>query len=289
MSSLHSFQAQIVGVLGKPVDENPVGVMFEAAFRRLDMNWRYLNIEVDPEDLADAIKGVRAFHMKGAHITMPHKIAAIQYMDELAQDARIIGAINSIRVHKQKYLVGENTDGKGFLQGLNEDGNTDPTGKNIVILGAGGAARAIAVELALAGASKIVIVNRSEEKGKELSSLIDKNTPADTSFMGLKAGMEIPRDTDILVNATSIGFTDNSKPPINYASIHENMVVCDVIPNKKSTPFLEAVKKAGARTTVDGLRMIVYLGGINFKMWTGRQPPLSVMREAIQRIFGLQE
>ncbi len=287
MSQAHSFQAQLVGVLGKPVDENPVGVMFEAAFRALDMNWRYLNIEVDTDDLADAIRGVRAFHMRGAHITMPHKVAAVRYMDELAKDAEIMGAVNTIRTDERRRLIGENTDGKGFLQGLLQDGKTDPQGKKIVILGAGGAARAIAVELSLAGAERILIVNRTEEKGTALVALIEGKTPAACSFMPWNTGFALPEGTDILVNATPIGFLDDSKPPIEYASIGRETVVCDVVPNKKTTPFLEEAKKSGARAAVDGLSMLVYLGGINFEMWTGKEPPLSVMREEIQKVFGL--
>lgn len=283
----HSFQAQLVGVLGKPVDGNPVGVVFEAAFRALDMNWRYLNIEVDPGDLADAVRGVRAFHMKGAHITMPHKVPAVRYMDEIAKDAAIMGAVNTIRTDENRRLIGENTDGKGFLQGLTQDGNTDPAGKRIVILGAGGAARAIGVELSLAGAERILIVNRTEERGKALADLIDGKTPAACSFLRWESEFVLPEGTDILVNATPIGFLDESKPPVEYASIGKETVVCDVVPNKRTTPFLEEAKKAGARATIDGLSMLVYLAGINFRMWTEEEPPLSVMRGELQRVFGL--
>ena len=284
MPHTRSFQAQLVGVLGKPVNENPVGVVFEAAFRAFDMNWRYLNIEVEPEDLGDAIRGVRAFHMKGAHITMPHKVAAVRYMDKLARDAAIMGAINTIRTDGKRRLIGENTDGKGFLQGLMQDGNTDPAGKRIVILGAGGAARAIAVELSLAGAEHILIVNRTEEKGSALAALIDRKTSAACSFIHWKKVFVLPEGTDVLINATPIGFLDDSKPLIEYTSIGKDTVVCDVVPNKKTTPFLEESKKAGARAIIDGFSMLVYLAGINFRMWTGKEPPLSVMREALQKV-----
>ena len=283
----HSFQARLVGVLGKPVDENPVGVVFEAAFRACDMNWRYLNIEVDPEDLEDAVKGVRAFGMKGAHITMPHKVEAVRYLDEIADDAAIMGAVNTIRTDKTRRLIGENTDGKGFLKGLTQDGKTDPKDKSVVILGAGGAARAIAVELALAGCARILIVNRTEENGETLARLVEGKTPASCSFRLWEDAFTPPEGTDILVNATPIGFFDDSKPSINYACIGRETVVCDVIPNKRTTSFLQEAKKAGARATVDGLGMLVYLAGINFKMWTGEDPPLPVMRRALEKVFGV--
>jgi shikimate dehydrogenase len=159
-------------------------------------------------------------------------------------------------------------------------------GKRIVILGAGDAARAIAVELSLAGAAQILIVNWTEENGSALAALIDEKTPAACSFKRWEKKFALSGGTDVLVNATPIGFFDDSKPPIEYGSIGKETVVCDVVPNKRTTPFLEEAKRAGARTTVDGLRMLVYLAGINFRMWTEKEPPLSVMREELQKVFG---
>jgi len=282
------FQAELVGVLGKPVDENPAGVMFEAGFRECGINWRYLNIEVEPEDLADAIRGVKAFNMRGAHITMPYKVDAVQYLDDIAPDAAIMGAVNTIRVDGKRRLIGENTDGKGFLQGLRVDGETDPEGKKVVILGAGGAARAIAVELALAGAKRITVVNRTVQRGNDLAELINGKTKAATSFVKWEGVYVLQPDTDVLVNATPIGFLDDSKPQIAYGAVTAEMVVCDVVPNKPSTPFLREAKKRGAVRVIDGLSMLVYLGGINFKMWTGLEPPLSVMKETLKQLFGIQ-
>jgi len=287
MTQKKSFQAELVGVLGQPVDENPVGAMFEAGFRECGIDWRYLNIEVYREDLADAVRGVRALNMRGVHITMPYKTDVVQYLDEVVSDAAIMGAVNTICMDKNRRLIGENTDGKGFLRGLKDDGDTDPEGKNVVILGAGGAARAIAVELALAGSKRITIVNRTELRGKDLAELIKSKTETEASFVKWSGDYSIPSGTDILVNATPIGFVDESKPPLEYGSITREMVVCDVIPNNPSTAFLKEAAQRGVKRVVDGLSMLVYLGGINFKMWTGMEPPYPVMKEELKRIFGI--
>src|SRR5271165_1537208 len=146
-----NFQAELVACLGQPVAENPTGAMQEAAFQALGLNWRYLTIEIPPAKLREAILGVRAFGLRGFNLTIPHKVAVMQYLDEIAPDAAIIGAVNTVRREGGR-LIGENTDGKGFLYGLRTDAGVDPKGQRAVVLGAGGAARAIVTELVLAGA-----------------------------------------------------------------------------------------------------------------------------------------
>jgi shikimate dehydrogenase len=276
------YRAELVGVFGHPVGENPTVVMQEAAFKELGLNWRYLTIEVLPEDLADAMKGLRAFNMRGVNLTIPHKVEVLKYLDEVAQDARLMGAVNTVRRGGQK-LIGENTDGKGFLRSLTEDAHEDPQGKRVVVLGAGGAARAITVELALAGTAYITVVNRSMERGMELTSLLNDKTPTQAAFVQWKGTYEIPSETDILVNATPIGlFPDiDAKPSINYDTITETTTVCDVIPNPPDTSFLHEAEVRGVKT-VNGLGMLVYQGAIGFKMWTGLDAPLKVMKNALR-------
>ena len=147
-----SYKAELVGVLGYPVAENPTCVMQEAAFAALGLNWRYLTMEVRPENLADAVRGVRALGMRGINLTIPHKVAVMALLDGIAPDANMIGA---------------NTDGKGFLRGLRDEAQIDPQGKRVVVLGAGGAARAITFELAFAGASELTVINRSVGRGQQ--------------------------------------------------------------------------------------------------------------------------
>src|SRR5260370_14257930 len=166
-----NFRAELVGCLGQPVAENPTGGMQETAFAALGLNWRYVTVEVPPEKLRDAMLGVRAFAMPGINLTIPHKVAVMEHRDEVAPDAAIIGAVNTVRREGDR-LIGENTDGKGFLRGVRVDAGVDPKGKRIVVLGAGGAARAIVTELALAGVDDLLVVNRSAERAWHMTDEI---------------------------------------------------------------------------------------------------------------------
>jgi shikimate dehydrogenase len=285
MAKKTNYQAELVGVFGQPVAENPTIVMQEAAFKAAGLNFRYLNLEVASEDLSTAMKGLRAMNFRGINCTIPHKVAVLKYLDEIAEDAKLIGAVNTI-VNDGGKLIGANTDGKGFLRSLKEDARVNPRGKRVVILGAGGAARAIAVELALAGASAITIVNRSAARAKPLVKLLNTRTAAKASFILWNKPFVVSENTDILVNATSIGLYPKvkEKPQLNYDSIKAKMVVCDVIPNPPDTPFLQEARKRGAKT-LDGLGMLVYQGAIGFKLWTGKKASVEVMRKALEEAF----
>ncbi|MCQ3972839.1 MAG: shikimate dehydrogenase [Anaerolineae bacterium] len=285
MPSEPNYKAELVGVFGHPVAENPTIVMQEAAFQTLGLNWRYLTIEVYPDDLADAFKGLRAMNFQGINLTIPHKVEVLKFLDEVAADAQLMGAVNTVRREGQR-LIGENTDGKGFLRSLREDAGLDPQGKKVVILGAGGAARAITVELALAGATHLTIVNRSPRRGHELVALLNEKTPTQAVFTPWDQPYAVPPETDILVNATSIGLFPNvnDKPDLIYDSITSRLTVCDVIPNPPQTPFLQEAAARGAKT-LDGLGMLVYQGAIGFKMWTGLDAPVAVMRQALAQAF----
>ena len=285
--NIPNYKAELVGVFGHPVAENPTIVMQEAAFKEKGLNWRYLTVEVYPENLEDAVKGLKAFNMKGINLTIPHKIAVLQYLDELSESALIIGAVNTV-VNNNNKLFGENTDGKGFLKALVDDGKVDPLDRNAVIFGAGGAARAIAVELIFAGLNKLIIVNRTEKRGIDLVNHLKDKTSMDVEFVKWEHRFDIPEDFDIVINATSIGLYPNidDKPDINYDSIKKSMIVCDVIPNPPHTKFLEAAEKRGAKTLA-GLGMLVYQGAIGFNMWTGEEAPVEVMKEALKKEFSV--
>ena len=282
-----NYKAELIGVFGHPVAENPTVVMLEAAFNALNLNWRYLTIEVFPEDLENAMNGLRAFNMRGINLTIPHKVEVLKYLDEVSSAAGLIGAVNTV-VRIGDKLLGENTDGKGFMQSLTVDAKVDPKGKKVVVLGAGGAARAITVELALAGAKSITIVNRSESRGQILADLLNSRTSAKTDFQIWEGSYSVPSDTDIFINATSIGLFPNvnDKPEVDYQSINSNMLVCDVIINPM-TPFLAEAQKRGAKI-LDGLGMLVYQGAIGFKIWTGMDAPVEVMHKALSKAFGIE-
>jgi len=280
-----SYKEELVGVFGYPVAENPTCVMQQAAFEACGLQWRYLTIEVRPEQLADAMRGLRAFNMRGINLTIPHKVAVIPYLDRLSTEAQLIGAVNTVVVQGDE-LIGYNTDGKGFLRSVREDAGVDPRGKRVVFLGAGGAARAMAVEMALAGASHITIVNRTPTRGEELARHLREQTNVAAEYVPWQGEYVVPPNVDILINATSIGLFPNvtEMPRVAMSSIRKDLLVCDVIPNPPRTAFLAAAEQRGART-LDGLGMLVYQGAIAFQMWTGVEPPIDVMRRALAEVF----
>jgi shikimate dehydrogenase len=280
-----NYKAELVGVLGYPVAENPTGVMQEAAFAALGLNWRYLTIEVKPEDLKEAMLGVRAFGMRGINLTIPHKVAVMDLLDEIAPEAALIGAVNTVRRQGER-LIGENTDGKGFINGLARDAMIDPKGMRVVVLGAGGAARAITTELALAGVGQLSVVNRSEERGARLVSDLEARVEADARLVLWEETYRVDDSVDVLVNATSIGLYPDvdAFPDVDLSRARPDLLVCDVIPNPPETHFLRKAQAIGLRT-LNGLAMLVYQGAIGFEMWTGEKAPEKVMKEALQKAF----
>ena len=280
-----SFLSEIIALFGQPVAENPTQYMQEQAFAALGLHWRYMTLEVPPAKLADAVRGMRAMNFAGANCTIPHKIAVMEHLDQITPTARKIGAVNTVIRQSDGSLLGENTDGKGFIRSVQEAG-ADLAGIEAVVLGAGGAARAIAVELAEARARSIRIVNRTEARGRELAAQVQERTGVSTQFSLWAGAYPVPAGTRLLVNATSIALSPNvdEQVPIDYTTLRPEMLVCDVIPNPPDTPFLRLARQAGA-TTLDGLGMLVYQGAIAFKMWTGHDAPISVMRAALEEVF----
>lgn len=278
------FLPSLVGSMSEGAAGNPTVEMVEAAFRHHGLHYRYINMEVPTADLADAVKGARAMGFKGFNCSLPHKVSVIQHLDGLGKSAEIMGAVNCV-VKRDDQFIGENTDGKGFLESLKSV--IDPTGKKVVILGAGGAARAIAVELGLAGTSDITIVNRSAERGQELSQLLIDKLQLNATFVQWSETYHIPADTDVVVNGTSIGLYDgNAAVPIDVDSLSSSMVVADVIFSPPETWLLREAKKAGC-TTLDGLGMIVNQGITSVEYWTGIRPEASIMRTAVEKALEL--
>ena len=280
------YQEKFVGVFGDPVDENPTIVIMQSGFDYLKLPYRYLSVTVKDGDLEAAMNGMRAMNFVGIGITMPHKQKVLQYLDEVEENAAIMGAVNFI-YRKDGKLRGENTDGQGFMMSLKK-GGVDVSGKKAVVLGAGGVARAITVELANAGVTHITVVNIIEEQGRDLVKILNEKTPADAEFVFWDHAYQIPADTDILVNGTSTGFTDsNDCPNIDYSTVKSNMIVCDVIPNKETTRFLNSARAIGCKT-FNGLGMLVNQSLRCFEIWTGHQAPVEVMEMALKAEFGIK-
>jgi shikimate dehydrogenase len=287
-----NFKQELTGCFGFPVAENPTQAMIEPAYRSMGLDWRYLTLEVRPENLAAAVAGARAFGFRGFNCTIPHKVTVIQHLDGLGESAALMGAVNCV-VNRGGQFIGENTDGKGFVATFREIAN--PRGKSLVLLGAGGAARAIGVEMALAGCTKITLVNRDEKRGRDLEDLFRgklretvKSQGGDlaVNYVPWQGDFRVPDGTDILVNATSIGlYPDvNARIPLAMETVSVATIVADVIPNPPTTRLVHEARAKGCRV-IDGLAMLVGQGVIGVEYWTGKRPDAAVMRRALEEVF----
>jgi shikimate dehydrogenase len=275
------FLPALIGCFAQPVAENPTVVMMEAAFRHHNLHTRYINMEVSPENLADAVRGAKAQGYLGFNCSLPHKIAVISHLDGLAPSASIIGAVNCAVRQPDGRWLGENTDGKGFLESLRPLIN--PADQHVVIFGAGGAARAIAVELALAGTSRITLINRNPDRAAPLAALLAPLVPNVVS-LPLSHPTILPPDASIVINATSVGLFPNVSTSLPVTGFLPHMIVADVIPNPPQTAFLQLAASAGCQT-LDGLGMLVNQGALNITYWLGISPDRSIMRAALAAVF----
>lgn len=279
-----SFRHELTGSFSQGSDSNPTVAMVEASYKANDLHFRYVNCEVNPDQLEAAVAGARAMNWKGFNCSIPHKVSVIQYLDGLGESASLIGAVNCV-VNRDGKLIGENTDGKGFLKSFLEI--TPAKGKTIVLLGAGGAARAIAVELALAGASKFYIVNRSQKRGEELTNLLNEKTGATAEFIEWNRTYAIPKDAEVVINSTSMGMINTEgKQDIDYDSIHSDLLVADVIVNPPQTHFLNQCADQGA-TTLQGLGMVVNQAVIAIQYWTGVEVAAKDLNDELLSVLGL--
>ena len=283
-----SGKTRLCGIIGDPVEHSMSPVMHNAAFRELGIDYLYVPFRVKSEELGKAIEGMRALNIKGLNVTIPHKVAVIQFLDELDHLAEKIGAVNTI-VNDDGVLKGYNTDATGFRQALLER-EIEPKGKNVVILGAGGASRAISFILAERGAN-LVILNRlleldwAEELARQISQVFEKEIEA------LKLDEEnlttVLREADILVNATSVGMSPNvDETPVPAKLLNSGLVVFDIVYNPIKTKLLREAEAAGAKT-IGGLNMLAWQGALAFEQFTGQKAPVDLMRkEAIKVLSG---
>lgn len=279
-----SYRKDFITCFGMPIDENPTVIAMNAAFEQLGLDYIYNGSLVRPEQLGDAVRGMKAMNFLGSHVTVPHKIAVMEYLDGIDEDAALIGAVNTIYMRDGK-AYGANTDGKGFLVSM-EQAQLPVAGKHFVILGAGGAAKAIAVELALAGAASMTIVNRTLAKAEALASLISTKTSCHAEATAWNGTYHVPESTDILINCTDIGlYPDPNVPNIDYAGLPASMIVCDVIPNPPHSRFLQLAEERGCRT-FDGLSMLVNQAIISLQLWSGKTADAAPMKAALAAEFG---
>jgi len=284
MTSPPDFLPALTGSLSEGAAGNPTVAMIEAAYAHHGLHWRYVNMEVTPAELGAAVRGLRAVGFRGFNCSLPHKVTVIEHLDGLGESAAVMGAVNCV-VRREGKLIGENTDGKGFLESLRTA--ADPRGKRVVLFGAGGAARAIAVELALAGAARIDVVNRSAGRGGELAALLRDRVRVAAEHVPWQGDHAVPADADIVVNATSIGLYDAAaRLPLDVGSLRPGMVVADVIGNPPRTRLIRDAEARGCRA-LDGLGMLVNQGAVAIRFWTGVDPDVAVMRRALEGALGL--
>ena len=275
-----SGKTRLCGVIGDPIEHTMSPAMHNAAFKQMGLDYWYVAFRVKKEDLGKTIAGMRAPNIRGLNVTIPHKVAVIQFLDELDDLAEKIGAVNTI-VNDDGVLTGYNTDATGFLQALLNRG-IEPKGKNVVVLGAGGASRAISFILAERG-SNLVILNRTVDKAKELADRISNIFQRETGVLKLDREnlAKALSKADILVNATSVGMSPNvDETPVASNLLKSGMIVFDTIYNPIKTRLQTEAEEAGA-ITISGLDMLVWQGALAFEKWTGLKAPVELMREEV--------
>lgn len=275
----------ILALIGHPVAGNPTQYMVEKVFSQLQMDWRYLSLDVAADDLATAVRGMQAMGFAGGNCGQPHKQAVLPYFDRNSQTAELSGVVN-VFVRKDDQLVGENTEGKAVLQAVAK--RTEVAGKHIVLLGSGGIARAIAIEAALAKAAQVTVVCRSEAAGNQLVELLlHKLQAAAATRLAWEGEFDVPAETQVLINATSIsdGSAD-TELPVKLAHLAAETVVVDVTPTPPRTWLVREAEQHGLQT-IDGLAVFVEQTALNFKLWTGIEPDSTVMYEAAEEFLEL--
>lgn len=275
-------KTKVYGIIGDPVEHTLSPGMHNAAFKKLGLDKIYVPFHVKAEELGNAINGSYSLGIRGLNVTIPHKTEVIKYLDYLDIAAGLIGAVNTIEFGENG-IVGHNTDGIGAVRAIEEVSQVK--GKNILILGAGGAARAISFQLLLSGAKKLVISNRTVEKAMELKEDLDEKLEPDVNVTDLGVELENElKNSDVLINTTPVGMYPNisQKPLVTSNMMHKDLIVNDIVYNPLKTGLLSEAEKAGAKT-ISGVKMLMYQGLESFKIWTGVEPPVEIFQKALMK------
>ncbi|MTK64861.1 MAG: shikimate dehydrogenase [Methanobacterium sp.] len=281
-------KTNVFGIIGDPVEHTLSPGMHNAAFKELGLDNIYVPFQVKAEHLEDAIIGAQSLGIKGFNVTIPHKTEVINYLDYLDIAAGLIGAVNTIEFGKNG-AVGHNTDGIGAVMAIEEI--TPVKNKKVIILGAGGASRAIAFQLLLSGVDNLVIANRTVEKAEELKTDLVEKLDHEVRVSGLDENLTNElSDADILINTTPVGMYPNvdQKPVVTAEIMHPDLVVNDIVYNPLKTGLLKEADKAGAKS-ISGIKMLMYQGVEAFKIWTGIEPPVEIFQDALMNELDLDE
>lgn len=274
-------KTKILGIFGRPISHTLSPAMHNAVIKALGLDMVYLPFEVKPSNLRGAVKGIKGLGMVGVNITTPHKEAAIKFLDEISEDVKLIGAVNTI-VNKDGKLIGHNTDGYGYIASLKEELGFNPKGKKMVILGAGGAARGIIIALSAKKPKSITVANRTLSRAISLIKTF-KGKFSGTDFQAIGLDGENLRayfeDTNLLINTTSVGMKKNEALKIPLDALPKRTIVSDIIYNPLETALLKKAAKLGLAAH-SGLGMLIHQGALSFKLWTGIDAPIDIMRKA---------
>lgn len=273
----------LFGVIGDPIRHSKSPIMLNRAFRERGINGAYAAFHVTPDKLEQAIAGVRGLGFRGLNVTIPHKVEVMAYLDEVSEGARAAGAVNTI-VNDGGRLIGYNTDGIGYVRSLKEEAEPDLSGKTIVVLGAGGAARGILWALAQERPAAILVANRTETKAAELAASFSPDYRISAiPWGGLR---EACSSADVVINTTSVGMSPNiGELPLDPSWLKAGSVASDLIYNPLKTAFLEQAERLGCRVH-GGLGMFIYQGAYAFEYWTGESAPVEAMRSVVLESFG---
>lgn len=268
------------GIIGWPIEHTLSPIFQNAAFADVGLNWVYLPFKVSPDQLEQALRGLAAAGCRGLNVTMPHKQEAYALVDDIAESAAVVRAVNTIEF-KGGRLIGHNTDGPGFISSLAQEAAFKPVGARVLIVGAGGAAQSIALSLAAAGASAIKILNRTPEKAENIVGLIRTDFSECSASAGDVRDAAAVAESDLIVNATSVGMAANPGAPLALDHLQSGQIVCDVIYWPAETEFLRQAKQRGAKT-VNGTSMLLHQGAAAFTVWTGLPAPIREMAAALE-------
>lgn len=275
-----NIETKITGLLGYPLSQSYSPIMQNSAFRECKLNKIYIPIEVEPNNLETVVKGISKMNFDGFNITKPYKIDIMKYINGMDEYARLIGAVNTVKI-SNGILKGYNTDGTGFLKSFEDNTGVKIEGKSIFLLGSGGAARAIAITLALNKAKNIYICNRTYEKAVSLTTDVNKLGSGAAIPMEYEEMKKAINDSHIIINTTSVGMFPNiDESPLNKELLNDNLIVCDIVYNPLKTKLLKDAEKKGCKV-VPGLSMLVYQGAEAFEIWTNMKAPIDIMFKVV--------
>lgn len=282
-TSVITGRTRVVGVMADPVAHSMSPPMHNRAFAVRGLDMVYVPLHVKPEALGAAVEAIRALNLVGVNVTIPHKVAIVQHLDTLSEHARFVGAVNTV-VNRDGVLEGHNTDGAGFVRSLRKEAQFEPRGRRLLIVGAGGAAQAIAVQLALEGAAELVVANRTVEKAVQLAELVEQAGGSARAVALSELTADVVAACDAIVHTTSWGMApDNEVPPIVPTEmLHPNLLVCDIVYTPRETSLLRAARERGC-AVLPGLGMLVEQAALAFELWTGVEAPVEAMRETLER------